>query len=596
VTKFVKEISPRDSEPKITENALFILKQRYLRRNKKGEVVEVPNGMFHRIAQAVASAELIYDPDADIEAFENRYYKIMSDLKFLPNSPTLLNAGQEPGQLSACFTLPVNDSEKSISDTLNNAVMIHVSGGGTGFSLSAIRPGVDIGNSTQRAAIGPVACLHRLSAAIGVVKQGGIRQGCNVAVLSVNHPDIMKFIAAKDNPDVLTNFYLSVAVTTEFMEAVKLNSEYNLVNPHTHKIVGKLNARDVFNKIVEQTWKTGDPGILFIDQIEQYNPTPQLGKIDGVCGCGEQILLPYESSNLGSINLTRMLCEKNGIFEIDYSQLAYTVDTAVRFLDNIIDINKFPLPETEVVTKKTRKIGLGVMGFADMLIQLGVPYDSESAVKLASKIMQFINKRAHEASTILAQERGSFPAFKNSIYDKKGSSLLRNASCTSIAPTGTLSIIAGCSSGIEPIFAIAFVRNLYDGTCLLEINPSFEKIAKKEGFYSKDMIKKLVSGKQLCTFETVPNKTKGLFVTALEVKPEWHIRIQSAFQRNTDSAVSKTVNLPKIASKGEIAKAYMLAYDKQLKGITIYRNGSRKLQPLCNNQIGLQLMHQYLSS
>jgi ribonucleoside-diphosphate reductase alpha chain len=596
VAKYVKEKSLPDSGVHLTENALFILKQRYLGRNEEGKVIEVPEEMFHRVAQAVAAAELIYDPRADIDAYETRFYKLMSELKFLPNSPTLLNAGREPGQLSACFTLPVNDSQESICSVINNASIIHRSGGGTGFSFSNIKPEGDITASTDRAVSGPVSFLHSFSTAIGAIRQGGIRQGCNMAVLNVNHPDIMKFIAAKNNPDVLNNFYTSVAVTIEFMEAVKANSDYNLVNPHTRQVVGKLNARDVFDMIVEQTWKTGDPGIIFIDHIERYNPTPQLGKIEGVCGCGEQILLPNESSNLGSINLARMLRIRNRVVEIDYHRLANTTEIATRFLDNVIDVNRFPLPETEVMTKKTRKIGLGVMGFADMLIQLGIPYNSERAIGVAFNVMQFINDKAHKASAALAQERGIFPAFKGSIYDITGSPPLRNASCTTIAPTGTLSIIAGCSSGIEPTFAIAFVRNLFEGSCLLEINPYFEEVSRKEGFYSDDIMKKLVCGNQLSSFRDVPHKTKRLFVTAPEIESVWHIRIQSAFQQNTDSAVSKTVNLPETATKGEITKTYMLAYDKELKGITIYRNGSRKLQPLCNSQAGLKLMSQRLSS
>ena len=596
MAKYIKEEPQSASDAHLTENALFILKQRYLRRNEEGKVIETPYEMLHRVARVVAAAELIYNPKADFGAYESRFYQLMANLEFLPNSPTLLNAGREPGQLSACFTIPVNDSPESISNAINNAAIIHKSGGGTGFSFSGIRPEGDTVASEAKTAGGPVSFLHSFSTAIGAIRQGGIRQGCNMAVLNVNHPDIMKFIAAKDNPDVLTNFYLSVAATTEFMEAVKANSEYNLINPRILQAVGKLNARYVFDKIVEQTCKTGDPGIVFIDRIEQDNPTPRLGKIEGVCGCGEQILLPYESSNLGSINLARMLRMRNGIAEIDYPRLAETVETATRLLDNIIDVNRFPLPETEAMTKKTRKIGLGVMGFSDMLIRLGIPYDSERAVGVASEIMQFINDEAHKASAALAGERGAFPAFKGSIYDIPGSPPLRNASCTTIAPTGTLSIIAGCSSGIEPTFAIVFVRNLFGGSRLLEVNPYFEEAARKEGFYSEDMMKRLACGNQLSNFEDIPQKIKQLFVTAPEVKPEWHIRIQSAFQKNTDSAVSKTVNLPEAATREDIAKTYMLAYNEELKGITIYRNGSRKLQPLANSKAGLELMCRRLSS
>lgn len=582
-------------EPKLTGNALFILNQRYLRRDEEGKVIETPGEMFYRVARAVASAEIIYNPEADIGIWENKFYRLMANLEFLPNSPTLLNAGRKPGQLSACFSVPVNDSLESIFSAIKDAAIIHKSGAGTGFSFSGIRPEGDIISSGERAASGPVSFLPSFSVAMSVVRQGGIRQGCNMVVLNVNHPDIMKFILAKDNPDVLTNLYLSVAVTTEFMEAVKSGSEYNLVNPRTRQITGQLKAREVFNRIVEQTWKTGDPGIVFIDRIEQGNPTPRIGRIESVCGCGEQILLPYESSNLGSINLARMLRIRNKTAEIDYHRLAVTVETSIRFLDNVIDINRFPLPETEKITKKTRKIGLGVMGFADMLIQLGIPYDSEKAVGVAAEVMQFINKEAHKASMALAEKRGAFPAFKGSIYDIPGSPPLRNASCTTIAPTGTLSMIAGCSGGIEPTFAIIFVRNILGGSRLLEVNPYFEETAKKEGFYSENMMRNLACGNQLNTLEDVSHKTKRLFVTAPEVKPEWHVKMQSAFQKSTDSAVSKTVNLSETATREDIAKTYMLAYDENLKGITIYRNGSRKLQPLCNSKAGLELMNQRLS-
>jgi len=569
MAKYTQEEHRTASGVRLTDNALFILKQRYLRRNEEGEVIETPDEMFRRVARVIASAELIYNPEANTGVWEDRFYRLMANLEFLPNSPTLLNAGREPGQLSACFLVPVNDSLESISNAINNAAIIHRSGGGTGFSFSGIRPQGDAISSSKRVAGGPVSFLDSFSTAIGAVKQGGIRQGCNMAVLNVNHPDII---------------------------AVKSGSDYNLVNPRTLQTTGTLNARQVFDIIVEQTWKTGDPGIVFIDRIEQDNPTPILGRIEGVCGCGEQILLPYESSNLGSINLARMLRKENGIAGVDYPKLAGVVKEAIRFLDNIIDINRFPLPETEEMTKKTRKIGLGVMGFADMLIQLGIPYDSEKAVGVAGEVMQFINKEARKASIGLAEERSAFPAFEGSIYNVSGSPPIRNAACTTIAPTGTLSMIAGCSGGIEPVFAIVFVRNLFGGKQLLEVNSYFEEIAEKEGFYSENMMKSLAGGSQLITLEDVPHNIKRLFVTAPEIKPEWHIRIQASFQKNTDSAVSKTVNLPETATREDIARVYMLAYDEKLKGITIYRNGSRKLQPLCNSKAGFELMCRRLSA
>ncbi len=582
--------TPSASGINLTENALYILEKRYLKKSEQGKVTETPEEMFHRVAMAVASAELIYNPRADVEAWSDEFYRLMASLEFLPNSPTLLNAGREQGQLSACFVLPVYDSVESIFEAVKNTALIHKGGGGTGFSFSRLRPEEDPVGSSGEAAGGPVSFIRAFSVAADTIMQGGIRRGCNMAILNVDHPDIMKFIVSKDDPDVLNNFYISVAVTTEFMEAVKADADYNLVNPRNKEVVGKLNAREVFNRIVEQTWKTGDPGTVFIDRIERDNPTPQLGRLESVCGCGEQSLLPYESCNLGSINLTRMLRNKNGTTEVDYSKIADTVKTAVRFLDNVIDVNRFPMPEIEAMTKKTRKIGLGVMGFADMLLQLGIPYNSEKALKVASKIMQLVSEEAHNASAVLAGERGVFPAFPGSIYDITGVLRLRNASCTTIAPTGTLSLIAGCSSGIEPLFAPVFVRNILEGDRLLEVNPYFETASRREGFYSDDLMKKLASGSQLHNLKDVPDEIKRLFITALDIKGEWHVRIQAAFQKYTDSAVSKTVNLPEEATLEDIAGIYMMAYEEGLKGITVYRDGSRVLQPLCTDKVGLELM------
>jgi ribonucleoside-diphosphate reductase alpha chain len=580
---------------RLAENALYILQKRYLKKDEQGNVIETPEAMFRRVAGTVASAELLYSHDADVEHWCNEFYRIMANLEFLPNSPTLLNAGREPGQLSACFVLPVYDSLESIFEAVKDSALIHKGGGGTGFSFSRLRPKGDRVGSAGGIAGGPVSFISAFSIAADTVRQGGIRRGCNIATLNVDHPDVMKFIAAKDDPEALTNFYISVAVTNEFMEAVKSGADYNLVNPRTGRVAGKLNAGDAFNRIVAQTWKTGDPGIVFIDRMESDNPTPQLGRLEAVCGCGEQVLLPYESCNLGSINLARMLKHKNKAAVVDYPRLARTVTAAVRFLDNVIDVNRFPLPESESIIKKTRKMGLGVMGFADMLIQLGIPYDSEEALQAAVSVVQFINKEAHKASAVLAEERGAFPAFKGSIYDISGACLLRNASCTTIAPTGTLSIIAGCSSGIEPNFALVFVRHLIEGKQLLEVNPYFEAVAKGEGFYSEDLMKKLACGCQLSSLEEIPDSIKRLFVTALEMKGEWHVRMQAAFQKHTDNAVSKTVNLPGNATLEDIAGIYMMAYEAELKGITVYRDGSRGLQPLGTGQAGLELMRKRLS-
>ncbi|MFC1983456.1 vitamin B12-dependent ribonucleotide reductase [Chloroflexota bacterium] len=569
----------------LTENALHVLERRYLQKDKQGQVIETPEELFHRVAQAIASAELIYNPKADVKATEEKFYQLMANLEFLPNSPTLMNAGRELGQLSACFVLPVEDSMESIFDAVKNTALIHKSGGGTGFSFSRLRPETDRVGSTGGVASGPVSFMRAFDTATDVIKQGGMRRGANMAILNVDHPDIMKFIYAKSDPNAFTNFNLSVAVTSEFMKAVSAGTEYNLVNPHTGEVADKLNAKEVFDQIVSLAWKTGDPGIVFIDRINEDNPTPHLGKIESTNPCGEQPLLPYESCNLGSINLARMLRTENDTAEIDYVKLAEAVKVAVRFLDNVIDANKFPLPQIEEMTKKTRKIGLGVMGFADMLIRLAIPYDSEEALQTATNIMHFIDEEAYKASIELAEERESFPAFSGSIYDVPNGPRLRNASRTTIAPTGTLSIIAGCSGGIEPLFALSYTRNILDGAQLVEVNPYFEEAAKSQDFYSEELIHQLATGTQLHTLEGIPDNTKRLFVTAHEISPELHIKMQAAFQKSTDNAVSKTVNFSQEATEEDIAKVYMLAYQERLKGITIYRDRSREAQPMSTSQV-----------
>ncbi len=564
----------------LSENALRVLEKRYLQKDKDGKPVEKPEELFRRVARAIAAAEKMYDPNTDTSEIEDEFYRIMTSLEFLPNSPTLMNAGRELGQLSACFVLPIEDSMESIFEAVKNTALIHKSGGGTGFSFTRLRPETDRVGSTGGVASGPISFMKAFDAATDVIKQGGMRRGANMAILNVDHPDIEKFITAKSDMVSLTNFNLSVAVTEEFMEAVKADADFDLINPRTKEKQRTIKAKALFDKIVDLAWKTGDPGIVFIDRINEYNPTPHLGKIESTNPCGEQPLLPYESCNLGSINLSRMVKVTAGLPEIDYDKLVDTIKLAVRFLDNVIDVNRFPLEEIANMTRTTRKIGLGIMGFADMLIQLGIPYNSEEAISTAEEIMRFVNEEAMKASAALAETRGVFPAFEGSIYDRPGELRVRNASCTTIAPTGTLSIIAGCSSGIEPVFALSYIHNILDGANMLEVNPFFEKDAREQGFYSEELMKKLAAGTRLHTFNEVPDDIKELYVTAHDITPEFHVKMQAAFQKSTHNAVSKTVNFPETATREDIARVYMLAHEENLKGITIYRDKSREYQPL----------------
>jgi ribonucleoside-diphosphate reductase alpha chain len=564
----------------LTENARRVLEKRYLKRDKNDRATETAGEMLLRVAQAVAQAELIYHPNTEVKPVADDFYRVMKNLEFLPNSPTLMNAGRELGQLSACFVLPIEDSMESIFDAVKYTALIHKSGGGTGFSFARLRPENDRVGSTGGVASGPVSFMRAFDAATEVIKQGGMRRGANMGILSVDHPDIERFIHAKEDMKSLTNFNISVAITGAFMEAVKNKSNYNLINPHSGAVAGTFNAGKVFDEIVTEAWRTGDPGLIFIDKINEYNPTPNLGKIESTNPCGEQPLLPNESCNLGSINLSRMLTENGaGRKALDYEHLASVVRTAVHFLDNVIDVNNFPLPQIEEATRKTRKIGLGVMGYADMLLEMGIPYGSEEAVGLAEEIMKFITGEARKTSAGLAEQRGVFPAFRGSTFDLQGIKV-RNAAVTTIAPTGTISIIAGVSSGIEPLFALSYVRNILDGAQLYEVNPIFERVAHERGFYSADLMRKLATGTSLKDISEAPEDVKKVFVTAHDIEAVWHIKTQAAFQKHVDNAVSKTINFPHNATVDDVRKAYLMAYDYGLKGITIYRDGSRDAQVL----------------
>lgn len=640
-----EKIGPGDSPNfednlKISANAQKILEKRYLTKDSNGTITESPFGLFKRVSTAIAGVDVLYD-DVPIAKTEKEFFQAMSNFEFLPNSPTLMNAGTPVNQLSACFVLPVGDSMEEIFDALKYMALIHKSGGGTGFSFSNLRPRKDIVRSTAGIASGPVSFMKIFDVATDVVKQGGRRRGANMGILKVTHPDILEFINAKEKEGFLSNFNLSVSVDDEFMQKVEadestafessvfgggdvsadgrikdieskytvdeasrdrdnrnnetkgknctashrikdLNTEYVLINPRNNKVAGKVDAVKVFDRMVEMAWRMGDPGIIFMDEMNKNNPTPLAGKIEATNPCGEQPLLPYESCNLGSINLAKMV--KNG--GVNWSKLEKTIKTAVHFLDNVIDANTFPVPQIKVETLKNRKIGLGVMGFADMLIMLGVPYSSQQAVKIAEKIMEFIEKYSREFSAELGRLRGSFPNFRGSVWDVKGYDAMRNATTTTIAPTGTLSIIANVASGIEPLFAVSFIRRLTGGMNLLEVNSLFEKLAKDGGFYSEKLMMSIAQRGSIQDIPGVPEDVKRLFLTAHDIKPEWHVRMQAAFQRHVDNAVAKTVNLSHDASIQDVKKIFLLAYKLKCKGVTVYRYGSKKKQVLYINDLG----------
>ena len=567
----------------LSENAIKVLKVRYLLKDEHGNVTETPDGMFRRVASTVASAETCYGEDRSL--WEERFYDLLSNLKFLPNSPTLMNAGKDIGQLAACFVLPVDDSMQSIFDTLKNAALILQSGGGTGFSFSKLRPRTDMVRSTGGIASGPVSFMKIYNTATDVIKQGGARRGANMGILSIDHPDIIEFVRIKRDEREMTNFNISVAVTDAFMDALAHDGEYDLVNPRSKAVAGRVKTRTVFDEIVTSAWETGDPGLVFIDRINKYNPTPHIGMMESTNPCGEQPLLPYEACVLASLNLSRYVpsfpvpgsrsSDKGIMNRINLKELSQDIRTGVRFLDNSIDVNRYPLSDIEIMHKGNRKIGLGVMGWADMLIHLGIPYNSKSAFRLARELMKFFRDTARQASAELAEKRGVFPNFKGSLYDAPGMPLVRNATTTTIAPTGTLSIIADCSSGIEPLFALAYKRLILD-TELHEINKAFFSVARERGFYTKGLEDEVIRKGSLKGIKGVPAEVKRLFKTAHDIPPEDHIEMQAAFQEYTDNAVSKTINMPRRASKEDVARTYLLAYEKGLKGITIFRYGTAK--------------------
>jgi ribonucleoside-diphosphate reductase alpha chain len=588
----------------LSANAITVLEKRYLIKDEKGKPAESAPDLFWRVARTIAEPDRKYGASSGaVEALSEAFFDLMAKRHFVPNSPTLMNAGRPLGQLSACFVLPVEDTlsngRDGIYDTLRSMALVHQSGGGTGFSFSRLRPTNDIVRSTMGVASGPVSFMSLYDASTDVVKQGGTRRGANMGILRVDHPDILQFIACKDDTTKITNFNISVAVTDLFMEAVENDADYDLFHPKTKEKVGQLNAREVWNKIIHGAWKTGEPGVFFIDRANYYNPVPHLGAYEATNPCGEQPLLPYDVCNLGSINVGLFI--KDG--QIDWDGMRQIIHLSTHFLENVIDANNYPLPEIDALSKKIRRIGLGIMGLADLLIRLGVRYDSEEGVEIGRKIMEFVDNESKIESERLATQRGVFPEWEKSIWgpdatagrDAKGNRVrpmrrLRNCNVTTIAPTGTISIIAGCSSGIEPLFAVAFMRN-QAGVLMPDVNEDFVAIAKKEGWYSDELMTRIASAGHI-NFPEVPAKWQGVFATANNIKPEWHIRMQAAFQAHNDSAISKTCNFANDATEEYVEEIYRLAYKLNCKGVTVYRDGSRDMQVLSTGDTAKKVAEQ----
>jgi len=586
IREFKKSLGIAEDDLKLPINTLMVLGARYLLKDENGKIRETPKQLFQRVAHAIAIAEKAFNrSDEETAQVEHEFYDAMVNFKFMPNSPTIMNAGTSLGQLSACFVLPVGDSIPEIFDSVKNAALIHQSGGGTGFAFSRLRPANDIVKSTGGVASGPVSFMKVFDSATEQIKQGGKRRGANMGILRADHPDILDFIVAKEEEGVLRNFNISVAATDVFMKAVSDNKDYDLINPRNKRVTSRLNARAVWNLIITMAWRTGDPGLVFIDRMNSSfaNPVPKYGPIESTNPCGEQPLYPYDSCNLGSINLAKMVKRLDHHYEVDWKELKRVIRLGVRFLDNVVEINTYPLKEIEQVSQAIRRIGLGVMGWADMLIKLGIRYDSNEALMLAEKVMSFITENARAMSQELAVERGPFPEFENSIWYKIGYKPLRNSTVTTIAPTGTISIITGgASQGIEPIFSVVYMRNVHDslGYNLIEVNNTFEEYALEKGFYSDELMKKLAGRVSIQGVDEIPEEGRKLFLTAYDITAEWHVKMQAAFQKYTDNAVSKTINFPNSATPQDIEKAYWLAYELGCQGITIYRDGSKSTQVL----------------